>query len=80
MPDQKIILGEMRASGVRALLVFCTDHKCSNSIELVPAEWISGRMTCALSDLEPRFTCKACGWGGADVRPHFGLAKMGTAR
>jgi len=25
-----------------------------------------------LSDLEPRFTCQACGWRGADLRPNFG--------
>jgi hypothetical protein len=24
-----------------------------------------------LSDLEPRFACKACGKSGADVRPDF---------
>jgi len=31
-----------------------------------------------LSDIEPRFVCKACGKRGADVRPHFGPARMGT--
>jgi hypothetical protein len=32
------------------------------------------RRTCRwvrLSDLEPRFVCKACGKHGADVRPDF---------
>jgi len=24
-----------------------------------------------LSDIKPRFTCQACGMGGADVRPDF---------
>jgi hypothetical protein len=24
-----------------------------------------------LSDIEPRFTCQACGTKGADVRPNF---------
>jgi hypothetical protein len=32
-----------------------------------------------LSDIEPRFICKACGKRGADVRPHFAPARMGTA-
>jgi hypothetical protein len=31
-----------------------------------------------LSDIEPRFICKACGKRGADVRPHFEPARMGT--
>ena len=31
-----------------------------------------------LSDLEPKFTCKACGRHGADVRPLFERAQMGT--
>ena len=32
-----------------------------------------------LSDIEPRFVCKACGKRGADVRPHFEPATIGTA-
>jgi len=31
-----------------------------------------------LSDVEPRFVCKACAKRGADVRPHFEPARMGT--
>jgi hypothetical protein len=31
-----------------------------------------------LSDLEPLFVCKACGHRGADVRPPFEPARMGT--
>jgi hypothetical protein len=27
---QKITLGEMRSSGVRGLLVYCSDYKCGN--------------------------------------------------
>jgi len=30
-----------------------------------------------LSDLEPKFTCKACGRLGADVRPFFEKAGIG---
>jgi len=29
--------------------------------------------------VEPRFVCKDCGKRGADVRPHFEAARMGTA-
>ena len=28
--NQKITLGEMRASGVRGLLIYCSDYKCSH--------------------------------------------------
>ena len=31
-----------------------------------------------LSDLEPKFNCQAYGHRGADVRPLFGTARMGT--
>jgi len=36
MPDrpQKITFAEMRESGVRGLLVYCTDYRCSHSLEL----------------------------------------------
>jgi hypothetical protein len=29
--QQKITLGEMRSSGVRGLLIYCADYKCSHS-------------------------------------------------
>ena len=31
---QKITFAEMRESGVRGLLVYCTDYRCSQSLEL----------------------------------------------
>jgi hypothetical protein len=31
-----------------------------------------------LSDIEPNFVCTACGRRGADVRPKFPQASMGT--
>jgi len=30
MREQKIILGQMRESGVRGLLVYCADYQCSH--------------------------------------------------
>jgi hypothetical protein len=30
----KITLGEMRASGVRGLLIYCTDYRCSHSTQV----------------------------------------------
>ena len=29
--------------------------------------------------IEPQFVCSACGKHGAEVRPHFEAARMGTA-
>ena len=67
--QQKITLGEMRASGVRGLLIYCSDYKCSHSTAISGDRWPDD---VRLSDIEPRFTCQVCGQRGADVRPHFG--------
>jgi hypothetical protein len=75
MREQKITLGEMRSAGVRGLLIYCADYRCSHSIAISADRW---RDEVRLSDLEARFACKACGKRGADVRPNFLPAKMGT--
>jgi hypothetical protein len=66
--QQKITMGEMRASGVRGLLVYCSDYRCSHSTAISAARWPDD---VRLSDLEPLFTCQACGQKGADVSPCF---------
>ena len=63
---QKITLGEMRASGVRGLLIYCSDYKCSHHIAISGDQWPDD---VRLSDIE--LTCQACGQKGADVRPNF---------
>jgi hypothetical protein len=65
---QKITFGKMRSSGVRGLLIYCSDHHCSHSIAISADPWPDH---VRLSDLETRFVCKACGRRGADVRPDF---------
>jgi hypothetical protein len=67
MRAQKITLGEMRDMGVRGVLAYCADYRCSHSVALNADRWPDER----LSDIEPRFVCKACGHQGADVRPDF---------
>jgi hypothetical protein len=62
----------MRESGVRAILVYCSDHRCSHSIEMIADRWTD---EVRLSDVEPRFVCSACGRKGADVRPHPSYSK-----
>ena len=69
---QKITLGEMRASGVRGVLVYCADYKCSHWIKINADQWPDD---VRLSDLEDRFVCTACGQRGADIRPDFGWDK-----
>jgi len=32
--EQKITLGEMRDMGVRGLLIYCSDYRCSHSVAI----------------------------------------------
>ena len=61
-PDhpQKITFGEMRASGVRDVLVYCRDHHCSHHIRISADFWPDHLR---LSDIEDRFVCRVCGKG-----------------
>jgi hypothetical protein len=65
---QKMTFSEMRATGVRGLLVYCSDYKCSHWVAISGDPWEDD---VRLSDIEPRFTCRSCGRKGADVRPNF---------
>jgi hypothetical protein len=79
---QKIAFAEMRAAGVRGLLVYCSAFRCSRWKAISPDRWPD---EVRLSDIEPRFTYQACGTKGADVHhvhPHFGWeteARRGAA-
>jgi hypothetical protein len=64
----KITFGEMREMGVRGLLIYCADYRCSHSIAISGDAWPDDAR---LSDIEERFTCRVCGKRGADVRPDF---------
>ena len=69
----KISFGEMRESGVRGILVYCADYRCSHCVAMSADAW---RDDVRLSDIEARFTCTACGKRGADVRPDFNWDRM----
>ena len=69
---QKITLAEMRASGVRGLLIYCSDYHCSHWTAISGDQWPDD---VRLSDLEPRLTCQACGQRGAEVRPDWQSAE-----
>ena len=72
---QKITFGELRESGVRDCLVYCRDHHCSLYIRISADFWPDHLR---LSDIEDRFVCRVCGKRGADIRPDFPQAGMGT--
>jgi NAD(P)-dependent dehydrogenase (short-subunit alcohol dehydrogenase family) len=36
---QKVTVAEMRSSGVRGLLVYCFDYRCSHSAEMIADQW-----------------------------------------
>jgi hypothetical protein len=73
----KITFGEMRSGGgPTGILVYCADYRCSHSIAMAADGWPDD---VRLSDIEPRFVCRAFGKRGAGVRPHFQPARMGTA-
>ena len=63
----------MRESGVRGVLIYCLDYKCSHSVAIISADQWPDDVR--LSDIEDRFICKACGKRGADVRPNFSEGK-----
>jgi hypothetical protein len=73
--EQKITFGEMRESGVRSVIIACADYRCGHSTTALVDGWPDD---VRLSDIEDQFVCKACGRRGADVRPLFGMALMGT--
>jgi hypothetical protein len=74
---QKVTFGEMRASGARGLIVFCSDYRCSHNITLPPAVADQWPDDLRLSDLEPRFVCQVCGRRGANISGDFHWDKPG---
>jgi hypothetical protein len=75
LSPQKITFGEMRASGVRDVLIYCCDHRCSHSTTISAEQWPDH---VRLSDIEPDFLSAppAATWRGS--APKFSQASMGT--
>jgi hypothetical protein len=67
-PQENHAFGEMRTSGVRDVLIYCRDHRCSHHVETSADGWGDD---VRLSDIEPDFVCIACGKRGAEVRSAF---------
>jgi hypothetical protein len=59
---QKITFAEMRDMGVRGLLIYCADYRCSHSVAISGDRWADD---VRLSDSEGGFICAACGKRGA---------------
>ena len=55
----KISFGDMRDMGVRGLLIYCADYRCSHSIAISADAWPDD---VRLSDIEARFVGQACVW------------------
>ena len=55
--QQKITLAEMRAAGIRGLLICCSDYRCSHWTRINADQRALGVQ---LSDFEPGFVCTAC--------------------
>jgi hypothetical protein len=55
--QKKITFAEMRAAGVRGLLIYCSDYRCRRHMAVSGDRWPDDTR---LSDIEPRFTCQAC--------------------
>jgi hypothetical protein len=67
MRPQKITFGEMRSSGgPTGILVYCADYRCSHSMTMSADQWPD---EVRLSDIEPRFICKACAGGALMCGP-----------
>jgi hypothetical protein len=73
---QKITFADMRAQGVRGVLIYCADYRCGHSIAISGDRWPDN---VKLSDIEPQFICAACGPRGADVRPDFNWNRTQSA-
>ena len=71
--EQKITFAEMRAAGVRNVLIYCTDYACGHHIT-VPDDADRLPDDLRISDIEDKFVCTACGQRGADIRPDWQTA------
>ena len=66
----KITLGEMRSSGVRGVIIYCSDYKCSHWIRLSADQWPDDTR---LSDLEDNSLARPA----ASVEPMSGRISIG---
>jgi len=75
--QQKITFAEMRAAGVRGLLIYCSDYKCAHSVEISADRWGD---EIRLSNIEPLFVCRGLRLERRRRPPQFRLGTRGPAR
>jgi hypothetical protein len=64
-----VTLGDLRAHGVRRLLIYCSEGLyCCHSATIDAERWPDET---AVRDLCPKAVCTKCGMIGADVRPDW---------
>jgi len=61
---KKITLAEMRASGVRGLLICCSDYRCSHSITVNADQWPDKTRLSDLREAVHLFGVRQKGCGG----------------
>ena len=74
MRPQKITFGDMREMGVRGVLVYCADYRCSHSVAISADRWAD---EVRLSDL--RAQVRLQGLRATRCRCQAGLAERGVA-
>jgi hypothetical protein len=65
----------MRSSGVRGLLIYCADYRCSHYIAVTADRWGDD---VRLSDIERGLSAHLAASEAPDIRPDFPPAKMGS--
>lgn len=68
--QHKITFAEMRAAGVRRVLIYCADHRCGHC-NIVADDADRWPDELRISDIEDKFVCTVCGVRGADIRPDW---------
>jgi len=73
---QKITFGEMRESGVRDVLIYCRDHRCSHNVETNADGWADD---VRLSDIEPNLYTLRQAWRESAAEVFAGAHGHGLA-
>jgi hypothetical protein len=77
--QQKIAFAEMRATGVRNVLIFCSDHRCGH-FNIVPDDADHWADELRISDIEDKFVCTACSVCGAAGSPTRSRSQAASQR
>jgi len=74
------MLGDLRSTGVRDLIVFCQDYRCSHHVKLAADYVDRWPGDIRISQLEPRFVCTTCGMRGSIWSPAVTAPKKPSCR